>query len=428
MHSHFKCGTFATSGARKEMEDYHFYILRDNWAVFGVFDGHGGEKFAEYVSCAFKEFFLNLADEEIMALTPDTLARFCLDLDHVLHDTATDGTTGIVSLVRKVANVAAPALEVQTMNVGDSRALLWSPSKVLSLSEDHVPIALEEASRIVAAGGTIMRGRVDGTLALSRGFGDYGYKRANILSATGDIVLEGDIESRIAEQVSRKVIAMPDFSIVVLPLADIEQYILVISCDGLYERVGKKTIARQIDCLRVFHEDIAATELAYFAITGGSCDNVSVIVVRFGEKQLPHSSTRNFVAGVEKPLSQSNFPAFYSTMTKSEVSIATALRYRYMELTRLRDLHTKDPRQAPLTLLQTHELNRISPPLNVIPEAWFVDANKELFELFEFSPRPRLRLSEVARDAITILIANTRLLIGRDAGVPTPRILTFNAI
>lgn len=427
MHSHFKCGTFATSGARKEMEDYHFCIMKDLWSVFGIFDGHGGERIAECSASAFKEFFSVLSDEEVAMLTTEVLARFCLDLDHALHNTAIDGSTGILSLVRKVD----ATLEILTMNVGDSRALLWSPTKVLSLSEDHTPTSPTEYGRIVAAGGTIARGRIDGTLALSRGFGDYDHKRANVFQATGDIVLEGDIESRIAEQISRKVIAMPDFSVVVLPLADIEQYVLVISCDGLYEKVGKKAIARQIDCLRVFNEDVAATELANYAINNGSRDNVSVIVVRFGERQRLHSSIRNFVAGVENSLCQSNFPAFYSTMTKSEVSIATALRYRYVELTRLRqleDLHAKDPRQAPLTLLQTHELNRISPPLNVIPEAWFVDANKELFELFEFSPRPRLRLSEVARDAITILIANTRLLIGRDAGVPTPRILTLNAV
>jgi serine/threonine protein phosphatase PrpC len=49
--------------------------------------------------------------------------------------------------------------------------------KAIALSEDHKPENDIEKNRITKAGGTIMNGRVNGGLNLTRSLGDFYYKR-----------------------------------------------------------------------------------------------------------------------------------------------------------------------------------------------------------------------------------------------------------
>ena len=61
-------------------------------------------------------------------------------------------------------------------NAGDSRCVLARGGKAIPLSFDHKPENEEERSRIEKAGSTIVEGRVDGNLNLSRSLGDLKYK------------------------------------------------------------------------------------------------------------------------------------------------------------------------------------------------------------------------------------------------------------
>ena len=61
-------------------------------------------------------------------------------------------------------------------NAGDSRCVLGRGGKAVPLSFDHKPDNEEEKRRIEHAGSTILEGRVDGNLNLSRSLGDLKYK------------------------------------------------------------------------------------------------------------------------------------------------------------------------------------------------------------------------------------------------------------
>lgn len=84
------------------------------------------------------------------------------------------GCTSVVVLVTKEAIYCA--------NAGDSRSVLArrGPNDTViaePLSEDHKPNNEEESKRIIAAGGHVEENRVNGSLALSRSFGDFEYKQ-----------------------------------------------------------------------------------------------------------------------------------------------------------------------------------------------------------------------------------------------------------
>ena len=79
-------------------------------------------------------------------------------------------------------------------NAGDSRAILSKRSTatagtgsskkeeepVLPLSFDHKPSNDAELNRVEQDGGFVRAGRVDGDLAVSRSFGDFGYKNCGV--------------------------------------------------------------------------------------------------------------------------------------------------------------------------------------------------------------------------------------------------------
>lgn len=62
-------------------------------------------------------------------------------------------------------------------NAGDSRCVMGKSGKAVPLSFDHKPENEEERIRIEKAGSTIIEGRVDGNLNLTRSLGDLKYKQ-----------------------------------------------------------------------------------------------------------------------------------------------------------------------------------------------------------------------------------------------------------
>ena len=74
-------------------------------------------------------------------------------------------------------------------NAGDSRAVLCRKRQAVSLSLDHKPSNDGELKRIVAAGGSIVAGRINGALNLSRSFGDLAFKQQKKRSYDQQIVI-----------------------------------------------------------------------------------------------------------------------------------------------------------------------------------------------------------------------------------------------
>lgn len=67
--------------------------------------------------------------------------------------------------------------ELICANAGDSRTVLSKDKQAIELSHDHKPDNELEKARIEKAGSRVIRGRVDGNLAVSRAIGDLFFKR-----------------------------------------------------------------------------------------------------------------------------------------------------------------------------------------------------------------------------------------------------------
>jgi serine/threonine protein phosphatase PrpC len=66
---------------------------------------------------------------------------------------------------------------IYTAWCGDSRAVLANKGSSIQLSKDHKPSHVLERERIEKAGGIVAFGRVNGSLAISRAFGDFELKK-----------------------------------------------------------------------------------------------------------------------------------------------------------------------------------------------------------------------------------------------------------
>eukprot|EP00826_Nyctotherus_ovalis_P060427 TRINITY_DN847_c0_g1_i1.p1 TRINITY_DN847_c0_g1~~TRINITY_DN847_c0_g1_i1.p1 ORF type:complete len:213 (-),score=76.79 TRINITY_DN847_c0_g1_i1:487-1125(-) len=73
-------------------------------------------------------------------------------------------------------------------NAGDSRSIVATKGIGVELSVDHRPENEKEINRIFKAGGNVMDGRVEGSLALTRSLGDLKYKRNQKLKAEEQMI------------------------------------------------------------------------------------------------------------------------------------------------------------------------------------------------------------------------------------------------
>jgi len=255
--------------------------LKD-WALFGVFDGHGGSAVSRRVSTELSAHFLDIikdshaaADEispsEIKYALGEAFARMDLALrrDSSAGEFDFVGSTGIVVVLNSRDLVCA--------NVGDSRALLCRSDRCVSLSEDHKPEMPNERKRIEKAGGTVAQigpcYRVDGWgLNLSRAFGDFHYKGRPDL-----------------EPWEQKVSAEPEIR--TISLEEGKDTYLALGCDGVFELLKNQDV---IDFVCENTRDGASTKLNtlvenlldqcispnLLVTQGKGGDNVSAIVIR----------------------------------------------------------------------------------------------------------------------------------------------------
>jgi serine/threonine protein phosphatase PrpC len=100
-------------------------------------------------------------------------------------------------------------------NLGDSRALLSSGGQVVFATSDHKPEDPSEKDRICDAGGYVLRGRVNGCLAVARAFGDFQFKDQN------------------ADQPLQMVSPCPDITFVDRNHDD-DEFVLI-CCDGIFD-------------------------------------------------------------------------------------------------------------------------------------------------------------------------------------------------
>lgn len=140
------------------------------------------------------------------------------------------------------------------VNIGDSRAVLSQSGTAKRLTQDHKATDKSEQSRIKAAGGGIVMGRVNGFISVSRALGDWCIKAL--------------------------VISDPDIYRYERTAAD---EFIILACDGVWDVLSDQQAVDIINkCLKDSGSpQRAASELKNAALRLGSQDNVSVLVLVF---------------------------------------------------------------------------------------------------------------------------------------------------
>ncbi|KAL7623476.1 Protein phosphatase 2C 2 [Parahypoxylon ruwenzoriense] len=271
-------GVSAMQGWRISMEDAHCIILDllnpegDNKKVhpsrlsfFGVFDGHGGDKVAQF---AGKNIYDILKKQDTFkagnyeqSLKDTFLATDRAILSDPQYEEEVSGCTACCGLITNE--------KIYIANAGDSRSVLGVKGRAKPLSFDHKPQNEGEKARITAAGGFVDFGRVNGNLALSRAIGDFEFKKSAELAPEQQIVT-----------------AYPD--VVMHEISDDDEF-LVIACDGIWDcqssqavvEFVRRGIAEKQDLDKIC-ENMMDNCLASNSETGGvGCDNMTMIVVGF---------------------------------------------------------------------------------------------------------------------------------------------------
>ncbi|KAL9260713.1 putative protein phosphatase 2C 11 [Drosera capensis] len=251
----FSYGYSTFKGKRASMEDYFEAKISEvngqMVAFFGVFDGHGGFRTAEYLKnnlfnnlCRHPNFIKDTKSAIIEAFI-QTDADYLKEEKGQQKDAGSTAST--TSLVGDRLFVA---------NVGDSRVVASREGSAVPLSVDHKPDRSDERKRIEEAGGFIIWAgtwRVGGVLAVSRAFGDKLLKPY--------VVAEPEIQEQDIDDV--------DF--------------IIIASDGLWNVISNKDAVNIVQ--KINDAEAATRKLTEEAYARGSSDNITCLVVRFDKSE-----------------------------------------------------------------------------------------------------------------------------------------------
>jgi len=165
---HFTYGAVERIGSKVRMEDVLCVASWQEMEAAMVFDGHRSNA----VSC-FAASELPLLLEQEFHSAPGDAHHPELALQHAFracHEAARGkklpgGTTALV--------VLHTGTQLLCANAGDTRAVACVKGAAVRVSVDHHADTIEEEKRIVAAGGRVEFGRLEGDLQVCRGFGDF---------------------------------------------------------------------------------------------------------------------------------------------------------------------------------------------------------------------------------------------------------------
>ncbi|XP_010493741.1 PREDICTED: probable protein phosphatase 2C 71 [Camelina sativa] len=257
----FSYGYASSAGKRSSMEDF-FETRIDGIdgeivGLFGVFDGHGGARAAEYVK---RHLFSNLI----------THPKFISDTKSAIADAYTHTDSELLksenSQTRDAGSTASTAILVGdrllVANVGDSRAVICRGGTAFAVSRDHKPDQSDERERIENAGGFVMWAgtwRVGGVLAVSRAFGDRLLKQY--------VVADPEIqEEKIDDSLE----------------------FLILASDGLWDVFSNEEAVAVVK--EVEDPEESSKKLVGEAIKRGSADNITCVVVRFLESKTANNN------------------------------------------------------------------------------------------------------------------------------------------
>ncbi|XP_073525378.1 uncharacterized protein [Phyllobates terribilis] len=215
-------------------------------AFFGVFDGHGGCKAAEF---AAKHIEKNIMEEvsrnKSEIYLQEAVKRGYLKTDSdFLKEDLRGGSCCVTALISNGDLVVS--------NAGDCRAVVSKAGTAQPLTSDHRPSRPDEKERIEATGGYIdcYHGvwRIQGSLAVSRSIGDRSLKQW--------------------------VISEPETKI---HRIESDHEFLILASDGLWDKV---TDQEAVDIARPLDSLAACKKLVDLSASRGSLDDISVMVIQ----------------------------------------------------------------------------------------------------------------------------------------------------
>ncbi|KVI03672.1 Protein phosphatase 2C [Cynara cardunculus var. scolymus] len=218
-------------------------------AFFGVFDGHGGSKAAEF---AAENLEIRIQDEvekrgEIEIV--EAIKQGYLNTDSEFLKQEQRGGACCVTAIIRAGNLVVS-------NAGDCRAVVSNGGAAQALTSDHRPSRQDEKLRIESLGGYVdsSRGvcRVLGSLAVSRGIGDRSLKQW----------ITSEPETKMFKIV-------PEFEF------------LIMASDGLWDKVSNQ---EAVDIARPFCASAEAVsackKLVELSASRGSVDDASVMIIQ----------------------------------------------------------------------------------------------------------------------------------------------------
>lgn len=221
-------------------------------AFFGIFDGHGGAKAAEFAASNLEK---NVLDEVIVRDEDDVeeaVKRGYLNTDSdFLKEDLHGGSCCVTALIRNGNLVVS--------NAGDCRAVISRVGVAEALTSDHRPSREDERDRIENLGGYVdlCRGvwRIQGSLAVSRGIGD--------------------------RHLKQWVTAEPETKVLRI---EPEHDLLILASDGLWDKVSNQ---EAVDIARSFlvgnnksQPLLACKKLVDLSVSRGSMDDTSVMLIK----------------------------------------------------------------------------------------------------------------------------------------------------
>eukprot|EP01102_Stenamoeba_stenopodia_P015118 TRINITY_DN5119_c0_g1_i1.p1 TRINITY_DN5119_c0_g1~~TRINITY_DN5119_c0_g1_i1.p1 ORF type:complete len:975 (+),score=339.93 TRINITY_DN5119_c0_g1_i1:86-3010(+) len=252
-------------GRRPTMEDAFLvepeFLGVKNAELLGVFDGHAGRVAADFAAAHYASILsskLKASEVEagdgkaILAAFKDSFQEVNKQFKDHLKSAPSGakfaGSTGLVCLLTDK--------KIFVGNLGDTRAVLTKKnSTAVRLSVDHKPSDIEEENRISSLGGFVVisssggPARVNGSLAVSRGIGDF---HMEPFVSDDPYLSETNITA--------------------------DDTYLVLGCDGVWDEVSDDECAKIVNSASdALSASVSLRDLSYLR---GSDDNISVIAVK----------------------------------------------------------------------------------------------------------------------------------------------------
>lgn len=178
--------SITNQGRREYMEDEILHKDTETYWISAVFDGHGGGQ----TSKILKEYFGDIFEQNMKQTNnafKKSLAQSIQFIHQKILQVTTAGSTANIVVYAKLEN------KFYVANVGDSRAIMTENNQTKQITRDHKPSDPIERDMIIKRRGSVINGRVNGNLAVSRAIGDRDL--AHIITAYPDIYVFTPSES-----------------------------------------------------------------------------------------------------------------------------------------------------------------------------------------------------------------------------------------